>query len=290
MTIQRPSDEHAQFPEDFDEHGWAREKAEFVALGEQSAEAVIDAELGPLSREFARLTKVLLDASNVAEVLEQVVWAAQRVIPGADLVSVTLRGPDGTFHTPVETDPVAAKLDQLQYDTGEGPCVAAASASAPGYVRSDDLAREPAWPTFGPAAAECGYSAMLATALLPDCLPPQLSGALNIYAREPGTLDGEAQETALLLAIHASLALATTKAVTQAELREAHLRRAIESRDVIGQAKGILMHRRGISADDAFDLLRRTSQDLNVKLTDLARTLATRHAELDPRLPDESAG
>ncbi|MBC6445699.1 GAF and ANTAR domain-containing protein [Actinokineospora sp. HBU206404] len=264
---------------------WAEDKAQFVSLADKPADAVLDAELGPLSREFARLANTLLSAPTVAEVLEQVVWAARRVIPGADLVSVTLRGPDGSFHTPVETDPVAAKLDQLQYDTGEGPCVTAASASAPGYVRSDDLAREPQWPTFGPAAAACGYSAMLAGALVPDCLPPRLSGALNIYAREPGTLDAQAQETALLLAIHASLALATTKAVTQAELREAHLRRAIESRDVIGQAKGILMHRRGIRADEAFDLLRRTSQELNIKLADLARTLADRHGELD-----ESAG
>ncbi|WP_228769572.1 GAF and ANTAR domain-containing protein [Actinokineospora alba] len=287
MTIQQPSD----LDDDsnaFDERIWAQDKAQFVSLADQPAEVILDADLGPLSREFARLTKTLLAASTVAEVLEQVVWAARRVIPGADLVSVTLRGPDGSFHTPVETDPIAANLDQLQYDTGEGPCVTAASASAPGYVRSDDLAGEPEWPTFGPAAAACGYSAMLATALVPDCLPPQLSGALNIYAREPGTLDAQAQETALLLAIHASLALATTKAVTQAELREAHFRRAIESRDVIGQAKGILMHRRGISADEAFDLLRRTSQELNVKLADLARTLTARHSELD--IADETAG
>jgi AmiR/NasT family two-component response regulator len=66
-----------------------------------------------------------------------------------------------------------------------------------------------------------------------------------------------------------------------AELREIQLRRALDSRDVIGQAKGILMHRRGISAEQAFDLLRRSSQDLNVKLAELARLLATRHTELD---------
>jgi AmiR/NasT family two-component response regulator len=60
-----------------------------------------------------------------------------------------------------------------------------------------------------------------------------------------------------------------------------NLRRAIDSRDVIGQAKGILMQRRGIGADEAFVLLRRTSQQLNVKLAELARTLATRHTELD---------
>ena len=61
----------------------------------------------------------------------------------------------------------------------------------------------------------------------------------------------------------------------------AHLEKALETRDIIGQAKGILMQRRGCTAEEAFDLLRHTSQDLNVKLADLAHLLATRHTELD---------
>ena len=90
-----------------------------------------------------------------------------------------------------------------------------------------------------------------------------------------------AHEAALLLATHASLALAGTTGVTRAELTASQLRKAIDSRDVIGQAKGILMHQRGISADAAFDELRRASQELNVKVADLAAILTARHAELD---------
>jgi hypothetical protein len=123
---------------------------------------------------------------------------------------------------------------------------------------------------------------VLSTALLPDVTPPRLSGALNVYSAAPGVLGDElTRDQALLLATHASLALAGTEAVRLAELRETHLRRAIDTRNVIGQAKGILMQRRGITADEAFDLLRRTSQDLNVKLAELAHTLATRHTEID---------
>jgi hypothetical protein len=239
-------------------------------------------ETGALGRELAQLTKALLDATTVADVLERVVLTAHRVVPGADLVSITLRSPEGEFHTPTETDPVATKLDQVQYDTGEGPCVTAAQPSGPDFVHSDDLANEPLWPTFGPAAVEFGYHSVLATALLHDARPPQLSGALNIYTQKPGNLHPDTQFTALLLATHASLALAGTEAVRKAELQAENLRRAISSRDVIGQAKGILMHRRGISADEAFELIRRTSQDLNVKLADLATILTERHAELDP--------
>jgi len=264
-----------------DEQNWARDKADFVAHAADPNNASSNSSRSPLAVEFAALTRALLDASTVADVLEQVVHAALRLVPGADLVSITLRSPDGAFHTPVETAPVAAELDQMQYRTGEGPCVEAARASGPGYVRSDDLAHEPAWPTFGPVAAEYGYTAVLSTTLLPDIRLPRLSGSLNIYSQRPGAFHDQSGETALLLATHASLALAGTQAVVLGQLREAQLHQALASRDVIGQAKGILMHRRGISADEAFDQLRRSSQDMNVKLGDLAATLATRHTELD---------
>jgi hypothetical protein len=264
-----------------DDQRWARDKADFVAHAYDPEPVSGDSSVGPLAAEFAALTRTLLNASTVADVLEQVVNAARRLVPGADLVSITLRAPDGSFHTPVETGTLASELDKAQYRTGEGPCVEAARASGPGFVRCDDLAHEPAWPTFGPLAAGYGYVTVLSTTLSPDIRPPRLSGALNIYSRRRGALHDKAGETALLLATHASLALAGTQAVVLGHLREAQLNQALASRDVIGQAKGILMHRRGISADEAFDQLRRASQDMNVKLADLAATLATRHTELD---------
>lgn len=240
-----------------------------------------DAGIGDLAARFADLTKVLLDTDNVAGVLTRVLYAAGEMIPGTDLVSVTLRSQDGTFHTPAETAPMATELDDLQYQVGHGPCVDSAEKSGPAYVRSDDLAVEPLWPTFGPAAAGRGYLSVLSTSLMPDAAPPRVSGALNVYSRRRSAFTDDARDRALLLAAHASLALATTRAVERADLERAQLRRALDSRDVIGQAKGILMHRRGIDADAAFELLRRTSQELNVKLADLARTFADRHTELE---------
>jgi GAF domain-containing protein len=237
--------------------------------------------LGPLARQFTDLTRRLLSATTVAEVLDQVAHAAAELVPGVDMVSVTLRSPDGSFHTPVETDPVATRLDELQYATGEGPCIDAASASGPGHVRCEDLVDEPAWPTFGPVAAEHGVRSVLAIALLPEASPYHYSGALNLYSHQPHGLDRDAYDVALLLAAYASLAIADTAAVSRGELTATQLRRAIESRDVIGQAKGILMQRRGIDAEEAFDLLRRFSQELNVKLAEVAALLAGHHTELD---------
>jgi GAF domain-containing protein len=258
------------------DQNWGRAKADFVVTAEPGGG---DA----LGSQFAQLTRSLLNATTVAEVLRNVVEATRRIVPGADLISITLRGPDGSFHTPIETGPIAADLDQVQYKTGEGPCVQAARLSGPGYARSDDLAIEPAWPTFGPAAASHGFRAVLATTL-PAAQPPHLSGALNIYSHRRHAFDDHARDLAVLLATHASLALATTHAFTIAELQQAQLQKAIDSRDVIGQAKGILMQRRGCTAEEAFDLLRHTSQDLNVKLAHLAHILAARHTEVD--LPD----
>jgi GAF domain-containing protein len=241
------------------------------------------APLGPLAQQFATLTYSLLDATTAAEVLQQIVDAAVRVVPGADLVSVTLRSRDGKFHTPVETDPVAIELDQLQYDLLEGPCLDVADPAGPAVASAPDLAVAASWPRFGPAAAERGMGAVLSTTLLPDVQAPRLSGALNIYSRRPHGLDQTDQAVALLLATHASLALAHTEAVDASALQAEQLRRAIDSRDVIGQAKGILMERFDLTDDDAFRMLVSASQDSNIKLIEVARFLI---AERGRRTPD----
>jgi GAF domain-containing protein len=257
---------------------WQRDKSRFVAepAGHDGCSVA-----GPLASQFVSLTEALLDSGSVADVLSRVVSTAQDIVGGADLVSVTLRTPEGAFHTPVETDPLATKLDQMQYEFGEGACLEAARAAGPAAAFCDDLAKERRWPRFGPAAAELGFRSLVSTALLPEAVSPQLSGALNVYSRRPGGLTRADRDVLLLLATHASLALAKTRAVTRAQLSTDRLLQALDSRDAIGQAKGILMARRGITAREAFDVLRRTSQELNVKLRDLAKTLSSRYSELD---------
>lgn len=263
---------------------WALDKAEFVAHQDDPRYPPGDAEDSPLGQQVARLTHTLLAADTVAEALAHVVRATVEVVPGADLVSITLRAADGQLHTPAESDPVATELDELQYSYGHGPCLDAAREPGPAFTWSGDLAVAPDWPMFGPAAAVRGFHSVLSTAMQTGVSSARLSGALNVYSRRRNEFTGRAAgDRALLLASVATVALTATEAVRQAELHEVQLRQALDSRDVIGQAKGILMHRRGINADEAFELLRRTSQDLNVKVAELARTLTTRHAELDQR-------
>jgi GAF domain-containing protein len=248
-----------------------------------------DLDVGPVARQFAVLTAALVSAGSLAEVLERVVAAGSRIVPAADIASITLRAPDGTFHTPTETEAAATELDRLQYRFDEGPCVEAARPDGPAAAVSTDLATDPRWPRFGPAAAGLGFRSLVATALLPDAVAPRLSGALNVYSRRPGAFSPADRDTLLLLATHASLALATTQAVTRGELQLEQLRQAIDSRDVIGQAKGVLMARRGITADEAFAILRQASQDINVKLRDVAASVAAHVVDVED-LPDLGRG
>ena len=264
------------------EGSWRRDRQRFVDDAEQADRRGVPPKpdhgvpSGPLGRQFAELTAALLDAQTVQDVLEQVVDTTVRIAPPMSIVSVTLRSPDGRFHTPIATDPIARRLDEQQYELGEGPCVTAARNPGPAFALwPDDTETGTPWPNFTRSARELDVEAVLSLSLLPTAAPPKLSGALNMYSRSPRALDAIDKDVTLLLATHASLAVATTEAVTAAKLREAHLRKAISSRDVIGQAKGILMARRNISAERAFDILRESSQKLNIKLAEIAKVVAS---------------
>jgi hypothetical protein len=216
------------------------------------------------------------------------------MIEGAEAVSVSLRLDDGAFSTPAETDDLAGRLDRAQYETGEGPCLTATAVAGLGFAYHPDLAvpthpvddeaapadrGEVRWPSWGPRAVAAGVRCVLSTGVFPDSDPPR-QAALTCYSTMPHGLDHADRDTALLLASFAGMALSHTAARTAAELEAAHLREALSSRDVIGQAKGILMQRHGYDADKAFHALSRASQHLNVKLRDVAETVARRRREL----------
>lgn len=277
------------------EHQWERARERFITADAQhrargghddptgSSAPAEDLAVGPLAEQFIALAEALYRVppeAGVVGVLEQVVQTAHQLVPEADVVSVTLRTADGGFTTPAETDPVASRADQCQYDCGEGPCIDATATPGLGIAASPDLAHEPAWPRFGPAAAaDLGLHAVLSTGMFPRGPHPRF-GALNYYAYRPHALDAVDRDVMLILAAHAATALHGVTAASAAELRATQLEEALKTRDVIGQAKGILMERRGLDAGEAFDVLRRASQNLNVKLNTIAATLVDRRAEL----------
>jgi GAF domain-containing protein len=271
------------------EEEWHGARARFVEQengrgpGEAGPVSVhTETDLGPLAAEFVGLSRDLFSVppeTGVAGVLERVVHRAASVVPSAAMVSVTVRESDGTFHTPAETDPLATRADGIQYETGEGPCVEATASSSSGFTASTDLAHDERYPRFGPRVVDLGMTAVCSTGMFPGGDPPRL-GALNYYFRGPEGFADVDRDAMLILAAHAAVALRAARGLEAEKLRTAQLTEALQSRDVIGQAKGILMERRGATADEAFDILRRASQDLNIKIRDIAQTIASRRGEL----------
>jgi len=143
------------------------------------------------------------------------------------------------------------------------------SPSRPSSFYADELVGETAWPVFGPGATEKGIRSVLA-------LPLMMStgaGALNLYARQPAAFGVVDRAKGMLLASLASLALNAAHAHEDEQRRAGNLVTALTTRELIGQAQGILMERERITGDEAFDILRRASQHLNRKLRDVAQDL-----------------
>lgn len=240
--------------------------------------------------ELEKIARALLGADTVDGVLTRVVHAARFLIPNADVVSITLRNGQDDYHTQARTDDVAQELDRLQYAFDEGPCLDAADPDGPAYAHSGDLSGDSPWPAFGHAVAEQGYRSVLSTALLTGSVPVTFTGALNIYARERDDFDAFARDVAFVLATYASFAIASVqdrdefdRDLGKARAEMENLRTALDTRTVIGQATGILMARRELTADEAFEVLARASQNHNVKLAELAGLL-TGHPEIADRL------
>ena len=212
--------------------------------------------LAQLARQFAA-------EADVTAVWRRVVDASVREIDGADHAGITITDRK-SVSTPVASDDLVHEIDKHQYATDEAPCLHAALDHEP-VVRVDDLRSDTRWPEFSSKVTELGVLSMLSFQLYTD---RETIGALNLYAEKAGAFTDESVRTGMLLATHAALAAA-------AKATAGNLRVALASRDVIGQAKGILMERYKISADQAFDLLIAASQRTQRKLHEVAADLAS---------------
>jgi GAF domain-containing protein len=222
--------------------------------------------LSDLSRNVADTAQILFTAGSVSETLASVVDLAISTIDGCDFAGIFLLDGDSVT-TPAHTDPMVVKADVLQHSAGEGPCLDAIKHRMVFYA--EDLSVDLRWPTFAPLATEAGIRSVLAVPLSADA---QL-GAVNLYARLPiafGVID---RAKAAILASLASLALSVAHSHEDEERRAANFQAALSTREIIGEALGILMEREKISSDQAFDVLRKASQHLNIKLREVAQKL-----------------
>jgi GAF domain-containing protein len=223
----------------------------------------------------------VFDDDALDQLLQKVVLLALRAVGPADAVSITVAD-NGGFRTSNSTAEAALVLDQVQYDGDDGPCLEALRSGRQvasdwtenGHRDPNADGRRGRWPHVRAKAEEIGVSAVLSTPLLQS--PEQAIGALNIYSRDGDGFGEEARRTAELVGEHAAIVLSNALALIGATHLNEQLRAALASREIIGEAKGIIMERQSCTRDEAFDILRRASQRENRKLRDLAEELVLR--------------
>ncbi|EME23111.1 GAF and ANTAR domain-containing protein [Rhodococcus triatomae] len=217
---------------------------------------------------FSNLARILYDGADTEQVYAAICVAATLLVPGCDRASVMMRQGD-EYVTVAATDPVAARIDQLERELGQGPCLDTIEEAAPQIEA--DLRGGSAWPELARVLVESTpVRGAMGFRLLID---ERKVGALNLFSDRPGVFDTSAADHASVLTAFASV---TATAATRGE-DIASLRAGLESNREIGKAIGLLMAVEDISAEAAFDVLRRTSQQMNRKVTDLARDLVEGH-------------
>lgn len=212
-----------------------------------------------LALELAEVARSLVSADDVDDTLQRMVCLATEVIPGCDHAGLAL-SVRGRIETPSQTDPpVPQMIDRIQNETGEGPGVDAIRQHE--VFETGDFSKEDRWPKFAPAVvAQTDVRSGLAMRLFTH---EHTMGSLNLYAESIDAFDDEGRSIASIFAAHAAVAL-------RAAQQQQQLGVAVETRDIMGQAKGILMARHGIDDAAAFAMLRAGSSRLNRKLRDVA--------------------
>ncbi|MDY6871197.1 MAG: GAF and ANTAR domain-containing protein [Actinomycetota bacterium] len=220
---------------------------------------MMDPHTHDLAMRMAELARTLASPRDLNEILSGVTAAAEELIPGVDTAGILLVGRGGTFESIAESTALPHELDELQMKYGEGPCVQAALDDV--IVRTDDFREEARWPNYSPACVERGVLSGLSFKLY---TADRTAGALNLFGFRPRVWDSDAETTGTVLAAHAAAALLAHREGEQ-------LRSALSTRDRIGQAKGIIMERYQVDDVQAFEMMRRLSQDSNKKLTEIAQ-------------------
>jgi transcriptional regulator with GAF, ATPase, and Fis domain len=221
---------------------------------------------------LAELGQLMLDETDLQAALGRVAELARQTLPAAAAASVTLVSASRAY-TVAFAGQLASDLDETQYQEGYGPCLEIAQSS--GTVIVADMAAETRWPTFAAQALGAGVRASLSVALP---LQEAVLGALNIYATEPGVFDEDAVELARTFAGYAAVAIANVHLYEVTATLAENMRRAMETRAVIEQAKGIIVAQQHCTPERAFELLTRLSQTTHRKLRDCAADLVSRTA------------
>jgi GAF domain-containing protein len=215
------------------------------------------------------LLGIRLNHGRLEEVLQQLVDIAKDALPGADGVSATLVRGDKAW-TAAYTGQLALDADEMQFERGYGPCMDAGRTGT--VLLIEDTREETRWPDYTAQVAPRG---VLSSLSVPLPIQTDVIGALNCYSQIASAFPAEAIEVAEELAGHVAVAVGNAIAYLDAATLVEQMRTAMASRSVIDQAMGIVMAQNRCDAKAAFAILTRASQNRNVRLREIARSIVT---------------
>lgn len=216
-----------------------------------------------LAETFGNVARALVADGDVTETLDRIAHLAVKTVDACEHAGI-LAVKGRHIVSTAWSGEVPRLVDAIQSEVDEGPCLEAIREHD--VFQTGDLAAEQRWPNFATRAhRETGVRSILSLRLFVE---EDTLGALNLYATSPDAFDDDDVAIGAVFAAHAAVAM-------RAANREHNLQRMAATRDLIGRAKGILMAREHVSDDRAFDMLRRASQRLNIKLTDVAERVNT---------------
>jgi hypothetical protein len=228
--------------------------------------------LDSTSEAVAGLRDVFAAEEPLDDVLARVAQTAATALPDADAVSITVLS-GATRSTPASTDEKIIALDELQQETGRGPCIEAARGGKPLRV---EIATTDRWPEFTAKARDLGVRACLSAPLLVGEREPELVGSLNVYSYTASAFDPFDEGLMRLYTVAASQAISNSHRWQKSRETVTSLERALISRADIDQAKGALMAIHGCTSEEAFQRLASESQSQNTKLHEVARQFLAR--------------
>lgn len=217
---------------------------------------------------FAELGRITLDDTPMSAVLTRIAELAQATIPGVSHASVTVID-DGRASSVAFTGDLAIVLDERQYTDGFGPCTDAATSGA--TVAILDTRVDVSYPDFSRAAHRAGVTHTLSVGMP---TPQRIVGGLNLYSTTNQPFTAEDETLAQTFASYAAVAVANAALYNTTAQLAGQMKSAMDSRAVIEQAKGRIMERTGVLAEEAFKMMTTKSQHENRKLRDIAADVA----------------
>lgn len=217
----------------------------------------------PMADRLAAMARDLLEQESLQATVDRIAAHAVDLVDGCDAAGIlTLHR--GKVQTLAASADVVRDSDRIQGELSEGPCFNAVTDDQPIQRIPDLTTSTDRWPRYAPHARALGIESALGFRLFTR---HEILGALNLYSFRPRAFTEASEHLGWLLASHAAVAFAYART-------EEQLTTALQTRHEIGTATGIVMERLHLDDDQAaFEVLKKTSQDLNIKLRDVARTI-----------------